>query len=105
MSVKIINHNSGNMTSTKGSNDDKDIPRYTLEFLNGWQPPEVSAAPEPRDPARRPESPRPTASQVTLDAKYSPGQAEKWRPAHPSYNARYAQAFKVGIYVSNVTRF
>lgn len=98
MSVKIISHNFDNMTSTKGSNDDRDIPTYILEFLNGWQPPEVSAGPEPREPARGLEIPRPTASQVTLDINYSPGQAEKWRPAHPSYNARYAQVLKVEIF-------
>lgn len=106
MSVKIIiSHDFDNMTSAKGSKDDKDISTYTLDFLNGWKPPEVSASPEPREPARRLESPRPTASQVTLDIKPSLGQAEKWRPAHPPYNARYAQELKVGIHVSVFTCF
>ncbi|XP_042358861.1 epidermal growth factor receptor kinase substrate 8-like protein 3 [Plectropomus leopardus] len=42
-----------NIPSTKWPEDDEDIPTYTLEFFDGWQPPEVTTAPEPSEPMRR----------------------------------------------------
>uniref|UniRef100_A0A673BGY8 EPS8-like 3a n=1 Tax=Sphaeramia orbicularis TaxID=375764 RepID=A0A673BGY8_9TELE len=44
-----------NIPSTQWPEDDEDIPTYTLEFLDGWQPPEVSASPEPIEPVIRQE--------------------------------------------------
>ncbi|XP_070704381.1 epidermal growth factor receptor kinase substrate 8-like protein 3 [Pempheris klunzingeri] len=52
-----------NVPSTKWPEDDEDIPTYTLQFSDGWQPPEVSAAPEPREPASKQQSPKPGSSQ------------------------------------------
>lgn len=78
ISVKIIiSYDFDNITSTKWHEDDEDIPTYTLEFFDGWQPPEVSAAPEPRRPVSRLESPRRAPSQVNLDIKHSPGQTDR----------------------------
>ncbi|XP_037106914.1 epidermal growth factor receptor kinase substrate 8-like protein 3 [Syngnathus acus] len=34
-----------NIPSTKWPEDDEDIPTYTLEFFDGWQPPELTEAP------------------------------------------------------------
>ncbi|XP_049893457.1 epidermal growth factor receptor kinase substrate 8-like protein 3 isoform X1 [Epinephelus moara] len=59
-----------NIPSTKWPEDDEDIPTYTLEFFDGWQPPEVTDAPEPREPIRREERQQPAPSQT----------AEKWTP-------------------------
>uniref|UniRef100_UPI0037E81CBA epidermal growth factor receptor kinase substrate 8-like protein 3 n=1 Tax=Semicossyphus pulcher TaxID=241346 RepID=UPI0037E81CBA len=64
-----------NIPSTKWPEDDEDIPVYTLEFFDGWQPPEVSATPEPSTPVRRHESPKTPTSQ-------------KWTPANPPQRAR-----------------
>lgn len=54
------------MTSTKWPEDDEDIPTYTLEFSDGWEPPELRAAPEPREPVRRQEVQKPTTSKVNM---------------------------------------
>ncbi|KAM7006244.1 epidermal growth factor receptor kinase substrate 8-like protein 3 [Tautogolabrus adspersus] len=54
-----------NIPSTKWPDDDEDIPTYTLEFFDGWQPPEVSAASEPRQPVRRQENAKPAPSQTS----------------------------------------
>ncbi|XP_011472936.1 epidermal growth factor receptor kinase substrate 8-like protein 3 isoform X2 [Oryzias latipes] len=48
-----------NIPSTQWPEDDEDIPTYTLEFYDGWQPPEVTAASEPES---RQESPEPSPS-------------------------------------------
>ncbi|XP_068598192.1 epidermal growth factor receptor kinase substrate 8-like protein 3 [Brachionichthys hirsutus] len=53
-----------NIPSTKWPEDDEDIPTYTLEFLDGWQPPELRSAPEAGEPASRRASPQPAPSQV-----------------------------------------
>ncbi|CAL8336944.1 unnamed protein product [Lota lota] len=55
-----------NIPSTKWPEDDDDIPTYSLEFLDGWQPPEVSKGSPAARPTRRKENPRPTPSQVSL---------------------------------------
>uniref|UniRef100_A0A8C2XFZ6 EPS8 signaling adaptor L3a n=1 Tax=Cyclopterus lumpus TaxID=8103 RepID=A0A8C2XFZ6_CYCLU len=55
-----------NIPSTKWPEDDEDIPTYTLEFSDGWQPPEATAAPEPSEPMRRQEHQQPATSQVNL---------------------------------------
>ncbi|XP_054473629.1 epidermal growth factor receptor kinase substrate 8-like protein 3 [Anoplopoma fimbria] len=62
-----------NIPSTKWPEDDEDIPTYTLEFSDGWQPPEVTAAPEPSEPVRRQEHKQPAPSQSS----------NKWTPAAP----------------------
>ncbi|XP_070759277.1 epidermal growth factor receptor kinase substrate 8-like protein 3 [Enoplosus armatus] len=56
-----------NIPSTKWPEDDEDIPTYTLEFSDGWQPP------EPREPASREESTKPAVSQTS--AKVTPPHA------------------------------
>ncbi|KAM6947925.1 epidermal growth factor receptor kinase substrate 8-like protein 3 [Lycodopsis pacificus] len=62
-----------NIPSTKWPEDDEDIPTYTLEFSDGWQPLEVTAAPEPSGPTRRQEHHQPAPSQTST----------KWTPPPP----------------------
>ncbi|XP_031721096.1 epidermal growth factor receptor kinase substrate 8-like protein 3 isoform X1 [Anarrhichthys ocellatus] len=59
-----------NIPSTRWPEDDEDIPTYTLEFSDGWQPLEVTAAPEPSGPMRRQEHQQPAPSQTST----------KWTP-------------------------
>ncbi|XP_044203875.1 epidermal growth factor receptor kinase substrate 8-like protein 3 isoform X2 [Thunnus albacares] len=54
-----------NIPSTKWPEDDEDIPTYTLEFSDGWQPPEVTAAPESREPVSRQAGRKPATSQTS----------------------------------------
>nr|XP_057910223.1 epidermal growth factor receptor kinase substrate 8-like protein 3 [Doryrhamphus excisus] len=59
-----------NIPSTKWPEDDEDIPTYTLEFSDGWQPPELMEEPAPApDPApfvaRTQEVRQPPSSQTT----------------------------------------
>lgn len=61
----IISYDFDNITSTKWPEDDEDIPTYTLEFFDGWQPPELN------EPVSRQESPQPAPSQVNLHIKHS----------------------------------
>ncbi|TKS71767.1 Epidermal growth factor receptor kinase substrate 8-like protein 3 [Collichthys lucidus] len=75
-----------NIPSTKWPEDDEDIPTFTPEFFDGWQPPEVSATPEPRQPViRRRQSPKPGPSKVNHHTKPPPVQppAPKWKPQNP----------------------
>ncbi|TKS71698.1 Epidermal growth factor receptor kinase substrate 8-like protein 3 [Collichthys lucidus] len=75
-----------NIPSTKWPEDDEDIPTFTPEFFDGWQPPEVSATPEPREPViRRRQSPKPGPSKVNHHTKPPPVQppAPKWKPQKP----------------------
>ncbi|XP_044077080.1 epidermal growth factor receptor kinase substrate 8-like protein 3 isoform X2 [Siniperca chuatsi] len=65
-----------NIPSTKWPEDDEDIPTYTLEFSDGWQPP------EPREPVSRRESPQPAPSQTPC---------AKWTPSHPPQKTRSGQ--------------
>lgn len=67
-----------NIPSTKWPEDDEDIPTYSPVFFDGWQPPEVSATPEPERPVRRPESPKPAPSKPPA----------KWTPAPPPQKPR-----------------
>ncbi|XP_035517490.1 epidermal growth factor receptor kinase substrate 8-like protein 3 [Morone saxatilis] len=79
-----------NIPSTKWPEDDEDIPTYTLEFFDGWQPPEVSAAPKPREPVSRREDPQPGPSQTA--AKWRPSQpAQPPQPSQPAQPARQPQ--------------
>ncbi|XP_078139629.1 epidermal growth factor receptor kinase substrate 8-like protein 3 [Centroberyx gerrardi] len=52
-----------NIPSTKWPEDDEDIPTYTLEFFDGWQPPEVTEAPQAREPVSSQESRRSAPNQ------------------------------------------
>nr|XP_046239765.1 epidermal growth factor receptor kinase substrate 8-like protein 3 isoform X2 [Scatophagus argus] len=72
-----------NIPSTQWPEEDEDIPTYTLEFFDGWQPPEVSATPEPifSEPVRRQVKPsakpepvfsEPVTRQVKPSAKPEP---------------------------------
>uniref|UniRef100_A0A3P9BWV6 EPS8 signaling adaptor L3a n=1 Tax=Maylandia zebra TaxID=106582 RepID=A0A3P9BWV6_9CICH len=61
-----------NIPSTQWPEDDEDIPTYTPQFFDGWQPPEVTAEPPPTPPltrqrsapksVARPKSPQPGPS-------------------------------------------
>uniref|UniRef100_A0A3Q2UWK4 EPS8 signaling adaptor L3a n=1 Tax=Haplochromis burtoni TaxID=8153 RepID=A0A3Q2UWK4_HAPBU len=61
-----------NIPSTQWPEDDEDIPTYTPQFFDGWQPPEVTAEPPPTPPltrqrsapksVARPKSPQPAPS-------------------------------------------
>uniref|UniRef100_A0A3Q0SSE3 EPS8 signaling adaptor L3a n=1 Tax=Amphilophus citrinellus TaxID=61819 RepID=A0A3Q0SSE3_AMPCI len=48
-----------NQTFTQWPEDDEDIPTYTPQFFDGWQPPEVTAEPAPSEPVTRQKSPQP----------------------------------------------
>ncbi|XP_056292613.1 epidermal growth factor receptor kinase substrate 8-like protein 3 [Pseudoliparis swirei] len=63
-----------NIPSTKWPEDDEDIPTYTLEFSDGWQAPEATAAPEPREPMRRQEQPAPSQTSTKLTPSLLPPQ-------------------------------
>ncbi|XP_068170847.1 epidermal growth factor receptor kinase substrate 8-like protein 3 [Antennarius striatus] len=67
-----------NIPSTKWPEDDEDIPTYTLEFSDGWQPPEVCEAPVAGPPVSRQERPRPAPTQTST----------KWRPPHTPRKSR-----------------
>ncbi|MEQ2266521.1 hypothetical protein XENORESO_008659, partial [Xenotaenia resolanae] len=81
-----------NIPSTKWPEEDEDIPTYTLQFFDGWQPPEVTAEPPPSAPASRQENPRPlpshqppkSAGQNTQQSSYAkwkrPEERQKPRP-------------------------
>ncbi|XP_034388091.1 epidermal growth factor receptor kinase substrate 8-like protein 3 [Cyclopterus lumpus] len=68
-----------NIPSTKWPEDDEDIPTYTLEFSDGWQPPEATAAPEPSEPMRRQEHQQPATSQTSTKLTPSPLPPQKTR--------------------------
>ncbi|KAF3856367.1 hypothetical protein F7725_017090, partial [Dissostichus mawsoni] len=80
-----------NIPSTQWPEDDEDIPTYTLEFSDGWQAPEVTAAPEPSEPMRREERQQP-----------APYQAPKSiTPAHRSKkSSRFVQSPPRDMYVT-----
>ncbi|XP_054639616.1 LOW QUALITY PROTEIN: epidermal growth factor receptor kinase substrate 8 [Dunckerocampus dactyliophorus] len=64
-----------NIPSTKWPEDDEDIPTYTLEFSDGWQPPELreEPAPTPAPPvARAQEARRPPSGQTTTKKTAAP---------------------------------
>ncbi|XP_076598694.1 epidermal growth factor receptor kinase substrate 8-like protein 3 [Chaetodon auriga] len=63
--------------SSKWPKDDEDISTHTLEFVDGWQSPEVSAAPEATEPLSRQESPESARSQTPA----------RWRVPHPPLKA------------------
>ncbi|XP_073323791.1 epidermal growth factor receptor kinase substrate 8-like protein 3 [Pagrus major] len=68
-----------NIPSTQWPEDDEDIPTYTLEFSDGWQPPEVSATPEPpapREAVSRRQSP-PPAPREAVSRRQSPPPAPR----------------------------
>ncbi|XP_045884738.1 epidermal growth factor receptor kinase substrate 8-like protein 3 [Micropterus dolomieu] len=65
-----------NIPSTKWPEDDEDIPTYTLEFFDGWQPPELN------EPVSRQESPQPAPSQTSA----------KWTPSRPQQKARSGES-------------
>ncbi|XP_062419718.1 epidermal growth factor receptor kinase substrate 8-like protein 3 isoform X2 [Pungitius pungitius] len=70
-----------NIPSTKWPEDDKDIPTYTLELSDGWQPPDVSAALESYEPIRRQEHQRPAPRRVDLHTMHPT--STKWTPPQP----------------------
>lgn len=50
--------------STKWPEDDEDIPTYTPKFSDGWQAPEVAAAPALSEAVSKQDIPRPAPGQV-----------------------------------------
>ncbi|XP_023269858.1 epidermal growth factor receptor kinase substrate 8-like protein 3 isoform X1 [Seriola lalandi dorsalis] len=71
-----------NIPSTKWPEDDEDIPTYTLEFSDGWQPPEVTAAPALSEPVSRQETPQHAHGQTSA----------KWTPPHRPQKARSGES-------------
>lgn len=69
-------------TSTKWAETEEDIPVYTLEFFDGWQPPEVNAAVEQRESTDR--QPLRMPSQTTPKWK-PPKQQVTTRSGEPQY--------------------
>ncbi|XP_030275376.1 epidermal growth factor receptor kinase substrate 8-like protein 3 isoform X2 [Sparus aurata] len=68
-----------NIPSTQWPEDDEDIPTYTLEFSDGWQPSEVSATPEPpapREAVSRRQNP-PPAPREAVSRQQSPPPAPR----------------------------
>ncbi|XP_030586114.1 epidermal growth factor receptor kinase substrate 8-like protein 3 [Archocentrus centrarchus] len=77
-----------NIPSTQWPEDDEDIPTYTPQFFDGWQPPEVTAEPAPSEPVIRQKSPQPAPSKpVTRQENLQPAPSkpetrqENWQPA------------------------
>ncbi|XP_056462443.1 epidermal growth factor receptor kinase substrate 8 [Gadus chalcogrammus] len=65
-----------NIPSTKWPEDDDDIPTYTLAFLDGWQPPEVSeGSPAVRPAKRKATPPRPPSPAPALPLLPGPSQS------------------------------
>ncbi|XP_076740123.1 epidermal growth factor receptor kinase substrate 8-like protein 3 isoform X1 [Maylandia zebra] len=83
-----------NIPSTQWPEDDEDIPTYTPQFFDGWQPPEVTAEPPPTPPltrqrsapksVARPKSPQPGPSKpVTRQEDRQPAPSQtyaSWKP-------------------------
>ncbi|KAK1901333.1 Epidermal growth factor receptor kinase substrate 8-like protein 3 [Dissostichus eleginoides] len=81
-----------NIPSTQWPEDDEDIPTYTLEFSDGWQAPEVTAAPKPSEPMRREERQQPAPYQAP---------AKSITPAHrPKKSSRFVQSPPRDMYVT-----
>ncbi|CAI5687866.1 unnamed protein product [Oreochromis niloticus] len=89
-----------NIPSTQWPEDDEDIPTYTPQFFDGWQPPEVTAEPPPTPPltrqksapksVARPKSPQPAPSKPVTrqesqqSAPSKPVSSQKDRQPAPS---------------------
>ncbi|XP_029907486.1 epidermal growth factor receptor kinase substrate 8-like protein 3 [Myripristis murdjan] len=93
-----------NIPSTKWPEDDEDIPTYTLEFFDGWQPPEAGQA---REPVCSWESQRSAPNKVNphrrlmthtvadgcSSAQWTPPPARYVRPGEPSICMRVMYDF------------
>lgn len=62
----ITRYHFDNVASTQWPEDDEDIPRYTPVFSDGWQPPEVTAAPVPEAESRQTVQPAPSQANIHL---------------------------------------
>ncbi|XP_041747321.2 epidermal growth factor receptor kinase substrate 8-like protein 3 [Coregonus clupeaformis] len=75
-----------NIPSTKWPEDDEDIPTYTLEFYDGWQPPEVTHSPPGREPERRQQnqsqSTRSTPEKSSAQWKPPPSRPDEPNPSY-----------------------
>ncbi|XP_038871282.1 epidermal growth factor receptor kinase substrate 8-like protein 3 [Salvelinus namaycush] len=70
-----------NIPSTKWPDDDEDIPTYTLEFYDGWQPPEVTHSPPGREPEKRePESRQQSQNQSQSPFSTPEKSSAQWKP-------------------------
>lgn len=74
-----------NIPSTQWPEDDEDIPTYTPQFFDGWQPPELTPVPAYSEPASRQESPQHQPPQ------HKPSQTF-WAPPQPPEKARSGQS-------------
>ncbi|KAJ7999121.1 hypothetical protein DPEC_G00212120 [Dallia pectoralis] len=75
-----------NIPSTKWPEDDEDIPTYTLEFYDGWQPANVTTSPTEREPERGQQSSnqRPYLAPEKTEAQWKPAPSRPNEP-DPSY--------------------
>ncbi|XP_069008686.1 epidermal growth factor receptor kinase substrate 8-like protein 3 [Embiotoca jacksoni] len=85
-----------NIPSTQWPEDDEDIPTYTLEFFDGWQPPEVMAAPPPRGGTAAPPPRGGNPSRAPVSRQESPQPApdqtpSKWMPPPRPQKSRSGQ--------------
>uniref|UniRef100_A0A4W5M6U8 EPS8 signaling adaptor L3 n=1 Tax=Hucho hucho TaxID=62062 RepID=A0A4W5M6U8_9TELE len=77
-----------NIPSTKWPEDDEDIPTYTLEFYDGWQPLEVTHSLPGREPERRQpsqkqsQSPRSTPEKRSAPFKPPPSRPDEPNPSY-----------------------
>lgn len=86
-----------------------DIQPYVPEFIDGWQPPQLSAAPKPKAPLSRVEALQPASSRVSRDRQSDLGtegkglifvvfsstlmqKSAKWKPSPPPQEPGYAQS-------------
>ncbi|XP_061788318.2 epidermal growth factor receptor kinase substrate 8-like protein 3 [Nerophis lumbriciformis] len=78
-----------NIPSTKWPEDDEDIPTYTLEFFDGWQPPELSEEPAPSaaGPAMRAQEVRQAPSTQKTTKKTEPAKKTAPPPAPATTHA------------------
>ncbi|XP_071017097.1 epidermal growth factor receptor kinase substrate 8-like protein 3 isoform X1 [Oncorhynchus clarkii lewisi] len=71
-----------NIPSTKWPEDDEDIPTYTLEFYDGWQPPEVTHSPPGREPSKRaPERRQQSQNQSQSPFSTPEKSSAQWKPS------------------------
>ncbi|XP_038866589.1 epidermal growth factor receptor kinase substrate 8-like protein 3 isoform X1 [Salvelinus namaycush] len=76
-----------NVPSTKWPEDDEDIPTYTLEFYDGWQPLELTHSLPGREPERRQQSQKQIQSQSprsTPEKRSAPFKPPPSRPDEPN---------------------
>ncbi|XP_046893130.1 epidermal growth factor receptor kinase substrate 8-like protein 3 [Hypomesus transpacificus] len=71
-----------NIPSTKWPEDDEDIPTYTLEFLDGWQPPDVTEDSPGREPDSGQQNQHQPPKQKSAPIKLPPSQPDELSPSY-----------------------